>query len=149
MDIEDPKVSSELDDSRVSKLDTDGALNMEKAEESSDEFFRELALDPGADDCVETRAGRGVLVTARAIAVIEAGSFSGGDAFHLSMGLRFVQSSPEGFFDGISMAPIMGEEAPDGALTLPLRRALASQFEIWLLFRPVSCLSSSFSRSLG
>jgi hypothetical protein len=90
-DIEEPKVSSEFEDSRVSKLDTEGARNMENAE-SSDEFLRELALEPGPDDCEEVPPGRGVPVTARAIAVMEAGSFSGGEAFHLSMGFRFSQS---------------------------------------------------------
>lgn len=47
------------------------------------------------------------------------------------------------------MAPSIGEDGPEAGLTLPRLRALASQLEIWLLFKPVTCLSSSFSRSLG
>jgi hypothetical protein len=131
LDMEDPKVNSEFEDSRVSKLEVDGALNIENAaEESSDEFLRELARDPGFDECVEVRPGSGVLVTARAIAVMEAGSFSGGEAFHLSRGFKFVQSPSDGCLAGMSIAPSIGDDEPDGALTLPLLRAFASQFEI-------------------
>ena len=129
----EPKVSSEFEDSLVSKLDTDGARNIENAE-SSEEFFREPGfepgLDPGWEEPDEFRPGRGVLVTARAIAVMEAGSFSGGEAFHLSMGFRFSHSSRGLVGHGISMAPSIGEEAPDAGRTFPRRLALASQFDI-------------------
>src|SRR2546421_1226929 len=47
------------------------------------------------------------------------------------------------------MAPRMGDGGLEAGFTLPLRRAFASQLEIWLLFRPVSCFNSSFSRSVG
>jgi hypothetical protein len=104
---------------------------MENPDDSSEEFFRELARDPGCDDPLEeVRPGRGVLVTARAMAVIEAGSFSGGEAFHLSMGSRFVQSPLAFFTCGMSMAPSMGEDESEGGRTLPLLLALASQLEI-------------------
>jgi hypothetical protein len=72
----------------VSKLLTDGAWNMERAESSSLDVLRELAREPRRLDCEELWAGRGVAVTALAMAVIEAGSFSGGEAFHLSRGFR-------------------------------------------------------------
>ncbi len=147
-DMEEPKVSSELEESRVSKLECDGARNIEK-DESSEEFLREPGFEPGCDELEELRPGKGILVTARAIAVIEAGSFSGGEAFHLSMGLRFSHSSLALFGPGISIAPSIGEEASDIGRTFPLRLAFASQFEIWLRFSPVSCFSSSFSLSLG
>ena len=141
-------MSSELDESRVSKLDCDGARNMEK-DESSEEFFREPGFEPGCEELDEVRPGNGVLVTARAIAVIEAGSFSGGEAFHLSIGLRFSHSSLGLVWQGMSIAPSIGEDASDIGRTLPLRLAFASQFEIWLRFSPVNCFSSSFSLSLG
>ena len=125
-------MKSELDDSRVSNEESDGARNMEKPDESSDEAFRELGLELGFEFGrlvpVDLRPDRGVLVIARAIAVIEAGSFSGGEAFHLSSG---PSSDHSGFACcGMSMAPSIGDASPDDDRTLPRRRALASQFEI-------------------
>ena len=146
--MEEPRVGSELEESRVSKLDCDGARNIEKYE-SSDEFFREPGFEPGCEELEELRPENGVLVTARAMAVIEAGSFSGGEAFHLSMGLRFSHSSLGLFGHGMSIAPSIGEDASEIGRTFPLRLALASQFEIWLRFSPVSCFNSSFSLSFG
>jgi len=146
--MEEPKVRSEFEESRVSKLDCDGARNIENPE-SSEEFLREPGFDPGWEEPEDVRPGSGVPVTARAIAVIEAGSFSGGEAFHLSMGPRFSHSSLGLVATGMSMAPSMGDEASEIGRTFPRRLAFASQLEIWLLFSPVNCFNSSFSLSLG
>lgn len=69
---------------------------MEKEESSSLEVLRELGRELGRDpwrlETDEFRTGRGAEVTALAMAVMEAGSCSGGDAFHLSKGLRSATS---------------------------------------------------------
>jgi hypothetical protein len=96
LDLDEANVMSLLLDSLVPKLLTDGARNMENEEFSSLEPFLELALEPPLEPPREPwrleteglRTGRGVEVTALAIAVMEAGSFSGGEAFHLSRGFR-------------------------------------------------------------
>ena len=102
---------------------------MEKPESSSLDVRLELAREPRRLDCAGLWGGKGVAVTALAMAVIEAGSFSGGEAFHLSRGLRSATSTLIALCR-ISMAPSIGDAGPEAGLTLPLRRALASQFEI-------------------
>lgn len=133
---------------------------MEKAESSSLEVLRELAA---REPCLEfprelfkldddpLRAGYRAEATAFAMFVSEAASCSGGEAFHLSSGFISEISTPFASFgwDGISMAPITGDDGPDDGRTLPRRRALANQLEIWLLLSPVDFFNSSFSRSLG
>ena len=80
----------------------------------------------------------------------EAGSFSGGEFFHLSRGFMFSNAGVA--LLGISM--VLGQlftlgEVERGGLILPLRRAFASQLVIWVLFRPVWWIRLSFSSSVG
>lgn len=90
----------------------------------------------------------GCAVMALAISVMAAGSCSGGEHFQRSSG--FINSYDRSTC-GISIGPSMGESDADAGweTSLLLRRALANQLLICDCFKPVNCLSSSLSRSVG
>lgn len=114
-------------DSLVAKDDSDGGWNItDRFESSSLDAFRDDPLDVPYERVV--LCGRLLVVTACAIAVIEAGSCSGGEAFHLSKGAK---SSYFMLCVGMSIAPIIGDAGPEIGLTFPRRRALASQLLIY------------------
>lgn len=92
---------------------------------------------------------------ASAISKIFAGSFSGGECRQRSKGL----SSSHGFgapMLGMSMAAVVGPKLGEApifgralSVTFRRRRALASQFAIWLGLSSVFFSSSAFSSSVG
>ena len=99
------------------------------------------------EDKVEDEA-----VTARAIAVTEAGSCSGGECCHRWSGFMCSKVAGVPLLCGMSMALVQLRtpgEVDRGATTLPRRRALASQLVIWVLLRPVCLCNISFSSSVG
>ena len=94
-----------------------------------------------------------LFATALAISMMDAGSFSGGEFFHLSKGL----SSSHGLsVVGMHMAGVDGLKLGDVqslglafSVTLRLLRALASQFEICAGLSSVLFSSSALSSSVG
>lgn len=92
--------------------------------------------------------------TALAMAVTAAGSCSGGESTHRSRGMNGVLSCGAGVPDRRGMSRgcaeglvVRGE--PRHSEIFPLRRALASQLRICVLFRPVWRCSICFSSSVG
>jgi len=126
---------------------TDETLQRDLPEPSSVKWRLNGLFSPEDDrlDAVEA-------VTARAIAVTEAGSFSGGEFCHRCRG--FICSWDAGVprLCGISMAWVQvltPGEVDRGATIFFLRRALASQLAICVLSRPVWFCNIFFSSSLG
>lgn len=87
------------------------------------------------------------------MAVTEAASCSGGEFSHRSKGFIFVISLGIGvprLGISIGLDKLFGPgDTVRGARTFPLRRALAIQFEICVLLRPVCFCKVSLSSSVG
>ena len=93
--------------------------------------------------------------TARAISETAAGSCSGGEDCHLSIGFMDRELRTGAGVSGlgaisIGLLEVFDEACEEDALgNLARLRALANQFAIWVLFSPVRCCSISISSFVG